>query len=235
MAMPGMKESLDALGALWNTLIFSGRADEALSLSDELLRIGHTSGNDLHLFVGRNLVVGALYACGRASEGTELAEENMELADTLGSAGLSCLARFALGGAVAQDDPERARVLFRESAESGRLAGLELMTAMALARLARMRIGDLDRQWAQDFHVAVDLSVEEGDLRTLQSLFGLFAHVLAVNGRPESAAILPAHHNAAAPAAANRAEQISARAYNRILFAELGTEARRSSSRLAPL
>jgi hypothetical protein len=148
----------------------------------------------------------------------------LELAHKLGSPGMLCLAKFALGGAVAQDDPERARVLFRESAEVGRIGGLEFMTAMALARLARIGVDDLDHEWAQDFRVAVNLSVERGDLRTLQSLFGLFSHVLAVNGRPESAAILQAHHNASAPAAANRAEQLSRERTIEILHAELSAE-----------
>ena len=90
------------------------------------------------------------------------------MARHLRSPALCCLAGTSLGGAVAGRDPERARRLFRESAEYGRAAGIEQMTAFALARLARMGTGAIDSAWVRDFRAAVDLHHELGGTQNVE-------------------------------------------------------------------
>ena len=122
MSAPGRQWTIVPWGALWSTLIFTGRAEELLPHLDEILARGTATGDDVTLFTARNLFVGALFAADRAADGIELAEKNHTLADQLGSDTLRALSLFALGGAVAEQDPDRARQLFRQSAERGRAA-----------------------------------------------------------------------------------------------------------------
>jgi len=216
--------SIAPWGALWATLIFSGRSQELLEHRDEILRVGTESDDPVTLFIARNLVSGLLFAVDRGGEAVELAEQNRALARTTGSRALSALAAFALGGAVADTDPARARELFRESAEQGRAARMEYMTATALARMARLGAGDVDRGWAQEFRAAFELCVDSGDPRTLGSMYQYYGQVLAANGRPEAATMLLAHHAVASRDATNPVVQAASERWRTELRSELGAE-----------
>ncbi len=222
MSAPGRQWTIVPWGALWSTLIFTGRAEELLPHLDEILARGTATGDDVTLFTARNLFVGALFAADRAADGIELAEENHILADQLGSDTLRALSLFALGGAVAEQDPDRARQLFRQSAERGRAARMEYMTAMSLARLGRMAGTTVDEAWARDFRVAVDQSVDSGDPRTLASLFQLYGQVLGAHDRPESATRLLAHWAATSPDVSNPIVHTAVERWQARLSAELG-------------
>jgi len=221
MADPDVEQSMDAWGALWTMLIFSGRAEELLPVHDEILRVGR-NGGDTELFVSRNLVVGSLYACDRAEEGLALAERNVDLARRMESSAFLALAVFALGGAVADREPERARELFRESVRHGRDAGIEFMTSMALARLARMDASSLDREWARDFRAGVDVAWEAGDPRTMGALFDLFSAALTVNDRAEAAARLFGYVMAWSPSVGNPTHKTASDGRRASLTSQLG-------------
>ena len=225
-AITSMRERNEHLiapwGALWSTMIFSGRAEEMSAFNDEILDLGSASNDEFEIFISRNVVVGTLFATNRHDEGIELAEQNRILAEQTGSGSLRALAAFALGGALEKSDPERARALFRESAEHGRTARMEYMTAMALARLARVGAGEVDRAWVQDFRSGFELSVESGDPRTLGSMYELYAQVLAANGRPESATVLFAFHGVTSRDATNPVVQSTIERWKTQLRSELG-------------
>jgi predicted ATPase/class 3 adenylate cyclase len=222
MNEPGHEWSIDPWGALWSTLIFAGRAEELLPSLGEIAERAAATVDDVTLFVAQNLAAGALFAADRAADGVELAESNLILADQLGSNTFRALSRFTLGGALADQDPARAGQLFRESAELGRAAGMEHMTAMALARLGRMTGVSVDQAWARDFRAALDLSVDSGDPRTLASLFQLYGQVLGAQGRYESATLLLSHCSATAPDVANPVVRAALERWQTRLNAELG-------------
>ena len=203
-------------------MIFTGRAEALLPSLDEILKHATASGDEVTLFTARNLVVGALFAADRAADGIELAEQNRILAEQLASDIFRTLSLFALGGAIAEQNPDRARQLFRESAELGRAARMEYMTAMALARLGRMAGATVDEAWARDFRVAVDLSVDSGDPRTLTSLFELYGQVLGAHERPESATLLLSHWAATSPDVSNPVVHNAVERWRTRLTSELG-------------
>jgi hypothetical protein len=166
--------------------------------------------------------MGTFFAVGRAFEVIPLGELNCALADRIDSHILKAVAMFSLGGALTEQDPDRARELFRASAEHGRAAHMEYQTAMALARLARMTGTQIDEAWARDFRTAVDLSVDSGDPRTFSSLLELFGQVLAAHDRPEPAVLALSHWASTSADANNPVSRIAIERWRHVLLEDLG-------------
>jgi hypothetical protein len=114
----------------------------------------------------------------------------MELATALGNTSLTTMALFALGGALMQSDPQRARQLLLESVELGRQIGNNFFVGMALGRIARIGADASDPMWARQFRDALDAAITHDDRRNAVVLLDSYLQALVTTGRYEQAALL---------------------------------------------
>jgi hypothetical protein len=148
----------------------------------------------------------------------------MELADRLGNPSMASMARFAMGGALMERDPERARQLLLESIELGREVGNHFFVGIALGRVARMAGDASDPVWAGQFRDVIEIAVEHGDRRNANVLLDVHAQALVTVGRSEPAGMLFGYVQQHARHVENPYSKLSAERVVSDLTAVLGTE-----------
>jgi predicted ATPase/DNA-binding SARP family transcriptional activator len=157
-----------------------GNTAEARALLEEALAIGRELGDPLTIAWSLHYSGALAYSQGAYEAGRSLIEELLTLKDVLGSAWrpFSTWLPIWLGdGAVYQGDYERARSLYRESAELLRKTGEKDFLAFALRRLGQLALyqGDAGRA-AELCRESLALNAEVGNR------IGIAASVAALAG-----------------------------------------------------
>jgi predicted ATPase/class 3 adenylate cyclase len=157
---------------------------------DEFLRATSTLGDPFRQASATGMLASWYLANNQLDEAVPYAEQAMELATALGNTSLTTMALFALGGALMQRDPNRARQLLLESVDLGRQVGNDFFVGMALGRIARIGADASDPVWARQFRDALDAAVTHDDRRNAVVLLDSYLQALVTTGRHEQAALL---------------------------------------------
>ena len=189
--------SEQASGAAWEsfyvlvmTRVYAGTLQSSSQERDAAIEAARAIDDPFLRCAANSSVAGWFFAVNASEEGLPFAEEAMRLATDLGNPSMSSMARFHLGGALMERDPQRARQLLLESIDFGREVGNDFFMGMTLGRLARIGADASDPVWARQFRDAIDLAVEHGDRRNFYMLLDVQSQALTIIGRGEPAAWL---------------------------------------------
>jgi hypothetical protein len=172
------------------TRVYSGTMRSSSAERDDVIEAAREIDDPFLRCMANSSIAGWFVAVNASEEGIPFGEEAVRLSINLGNPSMSSMARFHLGGALMERDPERARQLLLESIDFGREVGNDFFIGMTLGRLARMGSDASDPVWARQFRDAIDRAVEHGDRRNLYMLLDVQSQALAIIGRGEPAARL---------------------------------------------
>jgi predicted ATPase/class 3 adenylate cyclase len=177
-------------GVLLNVYAYSGRVEQFLERHEEFLSAARRHGHDYEIAFSLSLVAINLMAVGRAEDGRGFAEEALRLAERVGAPSVIAVAANALSGAIAEQDPERARTLVELCLENALSIGGDLPATIALGALGRTGTTADDPRWATRFRGVMDRTYDAGDTRLLLVQLDMYAHTLLQIGRVEPSAVL---------------------------------------------
>jgi predicted ATPase/class 3 adenylate cyclase len=176
--------------ALLLTRILSGTMRPPAEDLHDLMQAAATAGDPYSLCISACFASSWSFAVNQFDDALRYGEEAMERADALRNPSASSMARFAMGGALMQSDPRRAREVLLESIDIGREVGSTFFVGMALGRIARLAADASDPEWARQYLSALDAAVENGDRRQAAMLIDIHAQALMTIERRESSAVL---------------------------------------------
>jgi predicted ATPase/class 3 adenylate cyclase len=206
------------------TRVFSGVMRPRMEDLDQFIRTAETIADPYTRCSADGLIASWLFAVNEPDEALPYAESAMDLASRLGNPTMSSMARFALGGALMQRDPGRARQVLLECVDIGRQVGNNFFVGIALGRIARIGADASDPTWARQFRDAIDTAVENDDRRNISVMLDVHAQALLTTGRHEHAALLFGYVQAHARHITNPYSKSVAERGAAALSAALGTE-----------
>ena len=181
---------LESFYVLVMTRVYAGTMRWSSDERDAAIEAARTIDDPFLQCMANSSIAGWFFAVNASEEGLPFAEEAMRLATELGNPSTSSMARYHLGGALMERDPQRARQLLLEGIDLGHEVGNDFFMGMTLGRLARMGADASDPVWARQFRDAINLAVEHGDRRNLYMLLDVQSQALTIIGRGQPAARL---------------------------------------------
>jgi predicted ATPase/DNA-binding SARP family transcriptional activator len=176
---------------LGNALFYQGHRDEGRMWMARMVDVARSSGRDGRLAHALYMQSVASTSVGNAHGGRAMAEEAVAVATGTGSPTALAQATYALGLAVATDDPAGALALLEEAARLADSVGNRWMRCFARTEAMWLRAGrgELDIALA-GYREVIDTWFRGGDWANQWLSLRHLAGILAAQGRDEAAALL---------------------------------------------
>ncbi len=188
---------------LANALFYQGRRDEGRMWMARMVALGRATGRDGRLAHALYMQSVAATSVGDEAGGRAIAEDAVAVATGTGSPTALAQATYALGLAIATDDPAGALALLEDAARLADSVGNRWMRSFAgtEALWLRARRGELDAALA-GYREVIDTWYRGGDWANQWLSLRHLAGILAAQGRDEAAALLSGAVEAAGAASA---------------------------------
>jgi predicted ATPase/class 3 adenylate cyclase len=175
-------------GARSNLAFSAGAFAEAARLAEQAAAIARTGGDLADASIQLNFAASNYLLIGDAPRAVPLARDALTLARQIGAPALIATGLLAVGGTVAQTDPEQARACLHESLELSTALGyqgpLDLVLAVGIAFILNDGTATLELGRS-----AIHALQRGGDRLSMNSILHVIAGTLAAT-QPEAAAII---------------------------------------------